>query len=80
MSSLVPRTVAKNKNLVEKRMKHLIQILFENNHISAAVAERAQSQFYKLTVDADSSLKDDFAQYDRKDRLDRFYYGIIGDN
>ena len=80
MSSLVPRTVAKSKILAEKMMKDLIQILFENNHISAAVAEKAQSQCCKLTVDANTSLKDDFAQSDRKDHLDRFCYGIVGGN
>ena len=81
MSSLVLRSVAKNTNLAERRMKQLVQILYEANHITASGAERAESQFATLTVKAASTLTEDFERFDRKkERLDHFCYRVIGDD
>lgn len=77
MSSLVPRTVVKNRKLAERRMKQLVQILYEANHITAT----AESQFTTLTATVASTLKEDFERFDRKmERLDHFYYRVIGGN
>ncbi len=81
MSSLVPRTVVKNRKLAERRMKQLVQILYEANHITATGAETAESQFTTLTATVASTLKEDFERFDRKmERLDHFYYRVIGGN
>ena len=78
ISCLVPCTIANNSSLAEKRMKDLTQILFEKGAITATVADKCSSQINELCTKATTDLRLKFSGYSRCDRLDTFYYEVIG--
>lgn len=81
ISCLVPETIVSSPTLAEKRLKELVQILFDSSHITATVADKCKSQFTELLTKASGALKTKFKEFSRSNsRLDEFYYSIIGDN
>jgi hypothetical protein len=79
ISCFVPRTIVTNPTLAESRLKDLVQILFDKNHISAVTADKSKQQMTVLCSNAATDIQ--FKEFDKsKDRLDRFYYSVIGQN
>ena len=75
ISCLVPRTIVTNPTLAESRMKDLVQILFDRNHISAVAADKSKLQMTALCSAANETK---FKEFDKgKDRLDSFYYSLL---
>jgi len=78
MACLVPSTVSSNRILAESRRKELVQILCNKNHITALTTDKSKMWMSSL---ASKELQQQFKDYSRsKDRLDEFYYTIIGQN
>jgi hypothetical protein len=79
ISCLVPRTIVTNPTLAERRLKDLVQILFDKKHISAVTADKSKLQMTALCANAATETQ--FKDFDKnKDRLDSFYYSVIGQN
>lgn len=79
VSCFVPRTIVTNPTLAESRLKDLVQILFDKKHISAVTADKSKQQMTALCTNAATDIQ--FKEFDKsKDRLDRFYYSVIGQN
>lgn len=81
MACFVPSTISNNRVLAESRMKELVQILYNKNHITAVTADKSKMQMSSLCDLASTELHQQFKDYSRStDRLDEFYYTIIGQN
>jgi len=81
LACLVPSTVSSNRVLAESRMKELVQILYNKNHITALTANKSKTQMSSLCDLASKKLQQQFKDYSRsKDWQDKFYYTIIGQN
>jgi len=79
ISCFVPRTMVTNPTLAEKRMRDLVQILFNKNHISAVTADKSKMEMSALCASATADAR--FSEFTKgDDRLDTFYYNIIGQN
>ena len=79
ISCLVPSTVCSVRVLAEKRMKNLAQIMYDKGNITAVTADKCKSQFSDLYQKASGNLHTKFSSFSsRCDRLDAFYYDIIG--
>ena len=67
------------RSISEKRMKILVQILFERKWLSAVVANKAKAQFSQLCCRASEECLQMFTSFDwNKERLDVFYHEAIG--
>jgi len=62
-------------------MKELVQFLYNKNHITALTADKLKMQMSSLCHLASKELQQQVKDYSRsKDRMDEFYYTIIGQN
>lgn len=81
ISGLVPETIRSNPSLAENRVKDLLQMLYDKGQISAVVADKGKIQFSELTMKASGDWRGQFRAFNRNtDRLDDFYYSLIGLN
>jgi hypothetical protein len=80
VSCLVPPTLQNCRSVSEERMQKLVEILYETQNVSATVADKTKSQFQALCDQAAGSLSSKFTSFSRSDRLDHFYYSILGTN
>lgn len=79
ISCLVPSNIASTPVLAERRMQDLAQTMYEKGCITAVAADKCKSQFTDLVSKAASSLRAKFSGFSRsRDRLDAFYFDIIG--
>jgi len=78
ISCLAPRNISRSRVTSERRMGELLQKLYEGNHISSVVADRAKVQFACLCSRAESDLKDAFVCYEAEnERLDSLYHKLL---
>lgn len=62
-------------------MQTLTEILYETQNVTASVADKAKGQFRALCDQAAGNLSTNFTAFSRTDnRLDHFYYSIIGND
>ena len=80
VSCFVPKKMVNNPAVCQSRMAQLLQIFYDSKRISADIADKAKLQFSKLCSRAADDLKSNFTSYDCAQRLDTFYYGILGND
>ena len=79
ISCFVPGGIVNSRSLSEKKFECVTGILFDREWVSAAVADKAKVQFSSLCFKASDEWLELFNRFDwNKDRLDVFYYNIIG--
>jgi len=77
ISCFVPRTIVTNPTLAERRLKDLVQVLYDKKHISAVAADKAKLQMTVLCANAATEAQ--FKEFEKsKNRLDSLYYSVIG--
>ena len=78
VASIVPATMINSWSISEKRMKILVQILFERKWLSAVVADKAKVQFSQLCSRVSEELLM-FKSFDwNKEHLNVFCHKTIG--
>ena len=81
ISCFVPSTIATSQVTAERRMKKLVEVLYEAGHISAITADKSKEQFTALCSKASNDLNAKFSGFVRAEhRLDKFYYDLIGND
>ena len=79
ISCFVPGAIAHIRSSFEKMLDNFIQILYNGSWVSSVIADHAKSQFSKLCFKAADDWAELFNDFDwNEDRLDVFYYKIIG--
>ena len=79
VSCLAPNSVVNSQVVAEKRMRNLVQTMYEKGYITSVVADKCVSQFGDLCSKASGTFRSKFSGFNRSsDRLDTFYYSILG--
>jgi len=71
ISCFVPRTIVTNPTLAERRLKDLVQVLFDKKYFSAVTADKSKLPMPVLCADA--AMEAQFKEFDKsKHRLDSY--------
>ena len=77
-SSLLPASVLNSSTIAQRNFSGLLEILFETCNISSGIADSAKNQYIKLCECSQEDLKLSFESYSPNNRLDTFYYELLG--
>lgn len=81
VSSLDPNFIISNETLAEKRAENLLHVLYENEWINSAVADKAKMQYKELLFKSKGMWKDAFINYPNSAiRLDHFYRDLLNNS